>query len=209
MNRLPSPEGLVRTKLIFSSSSFCGGRRRFWSASTLLWLGLSGLLLSACGDPHAELQEWMDQQRREARPRVSPLVPPRRFDPQPYIGQQATEPFSAQKLQVALARETRQPNSLLAAEMKRRREPLEAYPLDALMMVGSVAKGGSQTGLLRADNLLYQVKVGEYVGQNYGRITRITETEIVLREIVQDTVGEWIERTSTLTLQERPQEKGR
>ncbi len=185
------------------------GRKRAAAPVGTLLLCLSGLLLVACGDPHAELQEWMDQQRREARPRVSPLVPPRKFDPQPYTGMQVTEPFSQQKLQVALARETRQPNSLLAAEMKRRREPLEAYPLDALMMVGSVAKGGGQTALLRADNLLYQVKVGEYVGQNYGRITRITETEIVLREIVQDTVGEWIERTSTLTLQERPQEKGR
>jgi len=93
--------------------------------------------------------------------------------------------------------------------MKRRREPLEAYPLDALMMVGSVQRGGAPSALLRADSLLYQVKVGDYIGQNYGRVTRITETEIVLREIVQDTVGEWVERTSTLTLQERPQEKGR
>lgn len=203
MNRFqPHP---IRTRSLMRTA-FGRGRR---PVATLALLGLCGLMLSACGDPHAELQEWMDQQRREARPRVSPLVPPRRFDPQPYVGQQVTEPFSVQKLQVALARETRQPNSLLAAEMKRRREPLEAYPLDALMMVGSVAKAGSQTGLLRADNLLYQVKVGEYVGQNYGRIIRITETEIVLREIVQDTVGEWIERTSTLTLQERPQEKGR
>jgi type IV pilus assembly protein PilP len=53
------------------------------------------------------------------------------------------------------------------------------------------------------DNLLYQVKVGDYMGQNYGRITKITETEIDLREIVQDAAGEWIERTSTLQLQEK------
>ncbi len=165
--------------------------------------------LTACGNPHEELQAWMDQQRREAKPRVSPLLPPRRFDPQPYLGAQVVDPFSTQKLQVALKKETQQPNSLLAAEMKRRREPLEAYPLDALMMVGSVQRSGAPSALLRADSLLYQVKVGDYIGQNYGRVTRITETEIVLREIVQDTVGEWVERTSTLTLQERPQEKGR
>ncbi len=57
--------------------------------------------------------------------------------------------------------------------------------------------------LLRVDNLLYQVKAGEYLGQNFGRITKISETEITLREVVQDAAGEWIERTSTLQLQEK------
>ena len=55
----------------------------------------------------------------------------------------------------------------------------------------------------QADNLLYYVKAGEYIGQNYGRVTKIGETELVLREIVQDAAGEWIERTSTLQLQEK------
>jgi type IV pilus assembly protein PilP len=53
------------------------------------------------------------------------------------------------------------------------------------------------------DNLLYQVKPGNYLGQNYGKITKVSETEVVLREIVQDATGEWVERTSTLQLQER------
>jgi len=57
--------------------------------------------------------------------------------------------------------------------------------------------------LLRVENLLYQVKVGDYVGQNYGKITKITETEISLREIVQDAAGEWIERPGSLQLQEK------
>ena len=62
---------------------------------------------------------------------------------------------------------------------------------------------------MRVDNLLYQVKPGDYLGQNFGRITRITETELALREVVQDAAGEWIERTVTLQLQERAQEKVR
>ena len=74
-------------------------------------------------------------------------------------------------------------------------------------MVGSVVRGGRPHALLKADNLLYQVKVGDYLGQNYGRVTRITETEIALRELVPDTLGEIVERASTLTLQERAQEK--
>jgi type IV pilus assembly protein PilP len=164
---------------------------------------LSVLLLGACGAENEELQQWMDQQRREVKPNVTPLQPPKKFDPEPYAQVQGVEPFSNQKLTVALKQEARQPNSLLAAELNRRKEPLEAYPLDSMSMVGSVARQGQPFALLRVENLLYQVKVGDYLGQNYGRITKIAETEIGLREIVQDAAGEWIERPATLQLQEK------
>jgi type IV pilus assembly protein PilP len=160
-------------------------------------------LLGACSSEQEELQQWMEQQRREVRPNVQPLTPPKRFDPQPYTLAQSVEPFSPQKLTVALKQEARQPNSLLSAELNRRKEPLEAYPLDSMSMVGSITKQGAPYALLRVDNLLYQVKVGDYLGQNYGRVMRIGETEVALREIVQDAAGEWIERPTTLQLQER------
>ena len=160
-------------------------------------------LLAGCGAEHEELQEWMERQRREAKPSVSPLEAPKKFEAEPYTSAQAVDPFSHQKLSVALKVEARQPNSMLGAELSRRKEPLEAYPLDSMTMVGSVAKQARPFALLRVDNLLYQVKLGDYIGQNYGRITKITETQIDLREIVQDAAGEWIERTSTLQLQEK------
>jgi len=160
-------------------------------------------LLAGCSADHDELRGWMEQQRREAKPNVPPLQPPKRFDPQPYTAAQAVEPFSTQKLSVALKQEARQPNSLLAAELNRRKEPLESYPLDSMSMVGSVNREGQPFALLRVDNLLYQVKVGDYLGQNYGRITRIGETDLSLREVVQDAAGEWTERISTLQLQEK------
>jgi len=174
--------------------------------SVLKMTALSALLLgllAGCGAENEELQAWMEQQRREVKPNVPPLAPPKKFDPQPYAGSQAVEPFSTQKLTVAIKQEARQPNSLLASELNRRKEPLEAYPVDSMSMVGSAAKLGRPFALLRVDNLLYQVKVGDYLGQNYGRITRIAETEIGLREIVQDAAGEWIERPAALQLQER------
>ena len=159
--------------------------------------------LAACGANQDELQAWMDQQRREVHPTVVPIEPPKKFDPQPYLMADAVDPFSVQKMAAALKQEVRQPNSLLAAEMNRRKQPLEAYPLDSMVMVGSVSKQGRPTALLRVENLLYQVSPGDYIGQNYGKITKINETELTLREIVQDAAGEWIERTSTLQLQEK------
>lgn len=174
-------------------------------------LGAAALLLAlaGCGGETQELQDWMDQQRREVRPSVQPLAPPKKFNPVPYANGQQVDPFSNQKLSVALKQEAKQPNSMLAAEMSRRKEPLESFPLDAMAMVGSVSKAGAPVALLRVDNLLYQVKAGDHLGQNYGRILRITETEVVLREIVQDAAGEWIERNATLQLQERGQEAPR
>lgn len=160
-------------------------------------------LLAGCSANEDELRAWMDQQRREIKPNVTPLAAPKAFAPEPYTSATAVDPFSTQKLSVAIKQEARQPNSLLASELNRRREPLESYPLDSMTMVGSVARGGQPFALLRVDNLLYQVKVGDYLGQNYGRVTRIDETEVLLREIVQDAAGEWIERSASLQLQER------
>jgi len=161
------------------------------------------LMLAACGAEQDELQQWMEQQKREVKPSVQPISPPKKFNPQPYAALDGVEPFSQQKLTVALKQETRQPNSLLAAEVNRRKEPLEAFPLDSMTMVGSVVKKGQPYALLQVDKLLYQVKQGDYLGQNYGKIMKITETDVSIREIVQDAAGEWIERPSALQLQER------
>ncbi len=188
----------------------CGlvpGLRRTAGLLSLLVVGLAGL--AGCEGDNQELQTWMDQERRGVRPNVPPLATPKKFDPVPYANAQLVEPFSPQKLSVALKLESKQPSSLLASEMNRRKEPLESFPLDAMSMVGSVTKAGVPFALLKVDNLLYQVKSGDYVGQNYGRITRITETEVALREVVQDAAGEWTERTGALQLQERAQEKAR
>lgn len=168
-----------------------------------LLIQLAVLMLAGCGSDIEELRQWMEQQRKETKPSVTPLLPPKKFLPQPYDSGSTVDPFSAQKLSVAIKQEAAQPNSLLTAEINRRKEPLEAYPLDNMSMVGSLTRDKQRYALLRVDNLLYQVKAGDYLGQNFGRITKISETEITLREVVQDAAGEWIERTSTLQLQEK------
>lgn len=166
--------------------------------AALLVAGLAG-----CASDEGELQAWMEQQRREVKPSVTPLSPPKKFAPQAYVAIDGVEPFSSQKLTVAIKQETRQVGSLLAGEVNRRKEPLEAYPLDSMSMVGSLTKLGKPYALLKVDKLLYQVKLGDYLGQNYGKITKITETDISLREVVQDAAGEWIERPVSLQLQEK------
>jgi type IV pilus assembly protein PilP len=164
------------------------------------------LVIAGCGSSgQEELQAWMDQQRAQTRPKVQPIPEPKKFTPQAYTEERSTDPFSNLKLTQALKRESGQSTSnaeLVAPELARRKEPLESHPLDSMKMVGSMLKQGRPVALVRVDNLLYQVHPGNYLGQNYGRVTKVAETEVVLREIVQDAAGEWIERKSTLQLQE-------
>lgn len=162
--------------------------------------------LAGCGpSDQADLQDWMVQERAQAKPRVTPIAEPKEFFPQQYLVQGSLEPFDPQRLTLALRREAAQSGSnaaLISPELARRKEPLEAYPLDSMAMVGSLSKKGKPTALLNVDKLLYQVKLGDYLGLNYGRVTKITENAIQLREIVQDATGDWIERAATLELQE-------
>lgn len=179
---------------------------------TIKWRQLSlysicVMSLTACSFGEQEdLQKWMTDQRNATKPSVVPIPEPKKFTPAPYQQEAAVEPFSNQKLTQALKRDSTQATSnaaLVAPELNRRKEPLEAFPLDSMALVGSLLPTGKPVALVRVDNLLYQVKVGNYLGQNYGKVTKVSETEVTLREIVQDAAGEWIERKASLQLQER------
>ena len=160
--------------------------------------------LSACDSDQEDLPRWMAEQRAQVKPSVPRITEPKKFTPQTYTEASSFEPFNMLKLTQALRRESNQPSTseLIAPELARRKEALEAFPLDSMAMVGSMNRNGQPVALVRVDKLLYKVRVGEYLGLNYGRITRINETEVGLREIVQDAAGEWIERVATLQLQE-------
>lgn len=169
-------------------------------------LGLVLVALAGCfGSEQDDLQGWMATQRAQVKPTVPPISEPKKFTPESYSEVAALEPFNVQKLTQALRRDSSQPSTsgLIGPELARRKESLEAFPLDAMAMVGSMNRSGQPVALVMVDKLLYQVRLGNHLGLNYGRITRISETELALREIVQDAAGEWIERVATLQLQER------
>jgi type IV pilus assembly protein PilP len=163
-------------------------------------------MLSGCGSSgEEELRVWIAEQRANTKPSVQPLAEPKKFVPEAYAQDGITDPFNQIKLTQALKRDSNQLASnvaLIAPEMTRRKEPLEAFPLDTMAMVGSLIKSGLPAALIKVDNLIYQVKVGNYLGQNYGKIVQISENSVQLREIAQDATGDWIERSTSLDLQE-------
>ena len=159
------------------------------------------LLLSGCGDEQDDLRSWMEENSKGLKPNLKPLPPIQQVVPVNYQGAGKIDPFRVAKL------EPDKKGGQFAPDANRRREPLEAYPLESLKMVGVLMKHGQSHAIIVADKTLHQIKVGNYLGQNYGQVTAITETEVTLKELVEDASGEWTERISTLQLQEQaPQE---
>jgi type IV pilus assembly protein PilP len=159
-------------------------------------------LLAACGDGGIqEVRQWMDETRRQTRVVVPKLAEPKNFTPCTYAGKNSPDPYSPAKFVNAMATPAASGNRF-QPNMDRRREPLETFPLDNLKMVGTLRKQGASFALVQAEHTVFQAKVGNYIGQNFGQITKITDSEVELKETVQDAAGEWVERTAKLELQE-------
>ncbi|UVW29126.1 pilus assembly protein PilP [Massilia sp. H6] len=160
-------------------------------------------LLAGCGDGDVkEVRDWMEQVERETVPAVKPLPEPKQFVPYAYNPGGAVEPFSPDKLLGEMARVAQASGNPMQPNLNRPREPLESYPLDMMRMVGTLQKGGASYALVQIDALLHQVRVGQRIGQNHGLITRVSDSAIDIREVVQDATGDWVERKATIELAE-------
>ena len=160
-------------------------------------------LFGCAGDEQQDLRAWMEEQATSMRGAVRPLPEIKPFSTVGYVASGLTEPFQLSRIEPVKAG-----RSDFRPDLDRRREPLEAYPLESLAMVGVLRQGRTVAALVMADRNLYQVKVGNYMGQNFGVVTEITDAEVKLRELVEDGNGDWVDRTSSLLLQER-QEAGK
>lgn len=167
-------------------------------------LTISAAALSGCGDGGIqEVKQWMEEVRSQTKVAVPKLSEPKKFAPFAYLAKDEIDPFNPVKLSAALAKLQANSTSGIKPDLERRREALESYPLDTITMVGTLQKPGLNYALLQADKIIFQAKVGSYVGQNFGMITKVTDSEVELTEIVRDASGEWVERKAKLELQEK------
>jgi type IV pilus assembly protein PilP len=161
----------------------------------ILAAGMSLALAGCGGESHQDLRAWMAEQGKNSKEKIEPAPQMRPYEPFAYNAFDLPDPFKPRKI------EPTKGASKLAPDLTRRKEPLEAYPLEALNMVGTLEKGKSMYALVRTpDKDLYQVHQGNYVGQNYGVVIGVTDSEIRLKELVQDGAGDWTERSSSLQL---------
>jgi type IV pilus assembly protein PilP len=164
---------------------------------------LIAVLLAACGDGGVgEIQDWMRQVEARTVSKVAPLPAPTQFVPQGYVPGEAPDPFNPVKLSGGAAQAGAHGGNPYQPDVKRPKEFLENFPLDTMQMVGTLHKGGVSYALVQVDRTLYHVRAGQRMGENYGRIVRVTDSAIELREAVQDANGDWTERMATIALQE-------
>ena len=181
-------------------------QKDIYKTCVIFCVGSALLVLSACDAvTKSSVDDWMLEQQKTIKPNIKPIPQPKNFIPKSYTTAGLTDPFDNQKLLEALRRMTADASAnvaILAPEQARKKEPLEDYPLDSIAMVGTLNQNGVPMALVKVNDLLYQVKVGDYLGQNYGRIKSIGDADLVLREIVQDAAGEWIEKDTSLQIRE-------
>lgn len=168
-----------------------------------MWFKISSICilslgLVACdGDGGDDLDKFIREAANGMAPKIKPLP-----EVKPYLALQynadgkLSDPFRSRKAS--------NKSGMLQPNMSRPKEPMESYPLESIKYVGQLSKTKlTYALLLTPDNGVQQVKIGNYVGQNFGMVTKITDSEVVLKEIVQDELsGDWIERISSLALQE-------
>lgn len=168
----------------------------------LVVLAGAALLVACSGEEQGELRQELGALTKDLRGKVDPLPQVRSYEPVPYKGESMLDPFVPGRIVVSQAGGTTGGGGGVQPDLNRPKEPLEAFPLEAIQMVGTLAQNKDTYALVRAGTNLFRVKKGNYMGQNFGVITAIDESQINLKEVVQDSGGDWVERSTTVQMVE-------
>ena len=163
------------------------------------------LTLGACSSSeHENLRQWMDENSKDLRPTIQKLPEVRPYQPVPYDAQGLLDPFKSSKIEPESKYKQAGKGSMFQPDFdarEMRNSILEKYPLESLKMIGSLNVNNRPLAVIQVDDKVKQVKVGEYIGLDFGMVTQISDTEVKLRELIQDSAGDWSERESSLLLQ--------
>lgn len=164
------------------------------------------ILLGACsGGDHEDLKQWMADNSKDLRGNVQKLPEVLPYQPVPYDVEGMLDPFKAGKIEP----ESKYKNAsgkggafqpdFEAREL--RNSLLEKYPLESLKMIGYMNVNKHPMAVVQVEDKVKQLKLGDYIGLDFGMVTKISDKEVELRELIQDSAGDWSERKSSLFLQ--------
>jgi type IV pilus assembly protein PilP len=159
----------------------------------------------ACGgETYSDLRQFVKDSESLPHGQISPLPEVKPYEPFTYAAFDTIDPFKPRKIEPPKGSGT----GGIAPDLNRRREPLEAFPLESLRMVGTLEQKKEMYALVKTpDNSIFRVRPGNFVGQNFGRIVAITESNVKLKEILQGGAGNWEEKDQVLLLQEEAETK--
>ncbi len=176
------------------------------SVSLAMIVVMASLLVGCSGGDNADLQAYIEEVKTGSKGRIKPLpefVPVESFV---YSVNDFGDPFMSWETKAVLAAKDRKQadsDGGIQPDLGRRRESLEAFPLDTLRMVGTMSKGGKSSALVSSpDGLVSRIVIGNYLGQNYGQVTAVSQDKIELIEVVPDGLGAWIQRPASLAVAE-------
>lgn len=167
----------------------------------LIHLAFVSLLLSGCGgEEFQDLRDFVRDSGKDMRGKIPPPPEVKPYEPFAYNNEaNLSDPFKPRKPDL---RSGSRPGSN-QPDMDRPKEALEEFPLEGLSMVGYLYQKKVGYAVVRApDGKLHRVKAGNYIGMNFGLIKEVADTEVVIKEMVQDSTGDWSERMSSLKLVE-------
>ena len=176
-------------------------------AAKMALVVMAGLIIAGCsGDQLGDLRNFVEAEKAKPGGRVEPIPEVKPFDSFTYHPAGRKSPFEPWGLSSGVTKASNTSKGGLHPDMNRRRETLESFPLDTLRMVGTLAQKNEVWAIVKApDGLVYRVKRNNYLGQNHGHITKITEDKVELVEIVPDGLGGWQERRASLVLADKSQ----
>ncbi len=166
-------------------------------------IALCGAMTACSGGDHEDLRQWMTENTKDLRGSIPKLPEVKPYEPVPYAVEGMLDPFKPSKIEPATKQKQGGGAGLQPDYEARelRNSLLEKYPLESLKMIGFMNVNNRPMAVIQADQHVKQVKIGDYIGLDFGLVTQITDKEVTLRELVQDSAGDWSERTSTLLLQ--------
>lgn len=176
------------------------GQRPASGTVRLLAVLAAALLLSACGNDMSDLKQYVEATKAKKHGRIEPIPEIKSYEAFEYPGHER-DPFDPSAVAAKVEKGKALSENLVSVDTSRPPEYLESFPLDTLRMAGTLERNGELWALVRTpDGTIQRVHVGNYMGQNYGRIIRITEDEIVLEEKVPDGMGHFVKRENALKM---------
>ncbi|MGH8321128.1 MAG: pilus assembly protein PilP [Gammaproteobacteria bacterium] len=181
-------------------SSITSCSRRPGRLTALLAVVCTALVLAGCGDRMQDLKQYVAQVKARRGGHIAPLPQIKPFETYTYDDMNLRSPFVPQLQSYAKSGGAGSTKGL-HPDFNRPHEYLEQFPLDSLKMMGTMTiKGGIYALIRDGDGVVHRVGIGQYMGQNFGKVTKISQAGLVLREIVPDGQGGWVERDTTVQL---------